>query len=95
MTTNSLEAWHRALQYNMGTQDGKKPQFFKWLGQLKAECSLQEANLTRYETGNLPKLNAADKKLNEKRERMVASFNGNDLLPYINNHSLVTRLEHC
>uniref|UniRef100_A0A915D6I0 Uncharacterized protein n=1 Tax=Ditylenchus dipsaci TaxID=166011 RepID=A0A915D6I0_9BILA len=43
-TTNSLEAWPNSLHYALATQDGKKPKFWKWLRQMKKECSLQEAS---------------------------------------------------
>uniref|UniRef100_A0A915D399 C2H2-type domain-containing protein n=1 Tax=Ditylenchus dipsaci TaxID=166011 RepID=A0A915D399_9BILA len=46
-TTNSLEAWHNALKLALGSSDGKKPKFLKWLRQMKKECSLKEAELAK------------------------------------------------
>uniref|UniRef100_A0A915D5P8 MULE transposase domain-containing protein n=1 Tax=Ditylenchus dipsaci TaxID=166011 RepID=A0A915D5P8_9BILA len=45
--TDSLEAWHNALKLVLGSSDGKKPKFWKWLRHMKKECSLKEAELVR------------------------------------------------
>uniref|UniRef100_A0A915EPV9 Uncharacterized protein n=1 Tax=Ditylenchus dipsaci TaxID=166011 RepID=A0A915EPV9_9BILA len=77
------------------TEDGKKPKFWKWLGQLKKECSLQHVKLISLRTGIQPKLNSSDKKQTARRQEKALTYNKNTILRYLSDHALFTRLEDC
>uniref|UniRef100_A0A915DMQ4 Chitin-binding type-2 domain-containing protein n=1 Tax=Ditylenchus dipsaci TaxID=166011 RepID=A0A915DMQ4_9BILA len=61
-TTNSLEAWHRAMRSNLATEDDSRPKFWKWIYGLRKECGIQEAHLINLESGGSMKLKQADKR---------------------------------
>uniref|UniRef100_A0A915EMF3 Alcohol dehydrogenase-like C-terminal domain-containing protein n=1 Tax=Ditylenchus dipsaci TaxID=166011 RepID=A0A915EMF3_9BILA len=88
-TTNSLEAWQNSLKYAMGTEDGKKLRFWRWLGRLKQECSLQEAHLVTLQTGTPAKLRAEDKRICLQRKNIASKYDVGKILQYVQCHSLL------
>jgi hypothetical protein len=91
-TTNSLEAWHCALKLALGSADGKKPKFWRWLRQMKKECSLKEAELVRLQ-GTPMKLKAADKRIAQQRKEIANNYNPVMLFAYVRNQANFTVLD--
>uniref|UniRef100_A0A915ETW7 MULE transposase domain-containing protein n=1 Tax=Ditylenchus dipsaci TaxID=166011 RepID=A0A915ETW7_9BILA len=91
-TTNSLEAWHNALKLTLGSPDGKRPRFWKWLRQMKKECSLKEAELIRLQSTPM-KLKTADKRIAQQRKELAENYNPMEMFQYLQNQANYTVID--
>uniref|UniRef100_A0A915EK19 Uncharacterized protein n=1 Tax=Ditylenchus dipsaci TaxID=166011 RepID=A0A915EK19_9BILA len=80
------------IETGYGSVDGKKPKFWRWLRQMKKECSLKESELVRLQSTPM-KLKAMDKRIAQKRKELAENYDSEEMLDYLIRQSNFTVMD--
>ncbi len=92
-TTNSLEAWHRAMRSNLATENDTQPRFWKWIRGLRKECLVQEAHLMHLQSGGTMKLKRSDKQKAIRHKNIAGVYDRTRMQQYLESHANILTIE--